>query len=326
MTIVDCAVYTNGERRKGDLDLQDAYEHCASDNSSWVWIGLHEPTEEEFRSVREEFNLHPLAVEDAINAHQRPKLEEYGDSLFLVLKPARYNEEKEEVIFGEILIFVGEGFLITVRHGDTTELHDVRVESERNPGRMQHGPAAILHAILDRIVDDYQPVLAGVEDDIEEVEEEVFAPDGRSSPAARIYNLKREALELHRATAPLVDPLERLASADHPYVPEKMTSYFRDVNDHILRVNEQVENFREMLNSVLGANLTQVTVRQNEDMRKISAWVAILAVPTMIAGIYGMNFDHMPELHWKLGYPLALTVMVLVCVSLWRYFKRAGWL
>jgi magnesium transporter len=323
--IVDCAVYTHGERRDGQLDLSNAREQCHSDNSSWVWIGLHKPTEEEFESVRQEFGLHPLAVEDAINAHQRPKLEEYGDNLFVVLKPALYHQDIEEVEFGEILIFMGEGYLITVRHGDTTELHEVRMECERKPERMKHGPAAVLHAIVDRIVDDYTPVLAGVEDDIEEVEQAAFAPD-RTNPAQRIYNLKREVLELHRATGPLMGPLERLASDEHRYIPAKMRTYFRDVHDHAIRVNETVETFREMLNSVLGANLTQVTVRQNEDMRRISAWVAIIAVPTMIAAIYGMNFHNMPELRWHYGYPAAVLVMVSIAAGLYWRLKKAGWL
>jgi magnesium transporter len=325
MTIVDMAVYADGKRRAEDIDLATAYEQCARDNSSWVWIGLHQPTEEEFDSVKEEFELHPLAVEDAIKAHQRPKLEEYGDNTFLVLKPARYHDDIEEVEFGEILIFMGEGFLITVRHGETTQLHDLRERVEGDPELLRRGPAGALHAIVDRIVDDYTPVLRGVEDDIEEVEEEAFSPS-RTNPAARIYHLKREVLDLHRATAPLVAPLERLSSDAHKYIPEEMRSYFRDVCDHAIRVNDQVETFREMLNSVLGANLTQVTVQQNSDVRKISAWVAILAVPTALAGIYGMNFEHMPELGWEFGYPLVLAVMLTLCVSLFVWFKRSGWL
>jgi magnesium transporter len=325
MTIVDCAVYKDGERRAGDLRVKDAYAHCEADDAAWVWIGLHQPTEEEFDSVKDEFELHPLAVEDAIKAHQRPKLEEYGDILFLVLKPARYHDDREEVEFGEILIFMGKGFLITVRHGETTKLHDLRETVESSPELLRRGPAGVLHAIVDRIVDDYAPVLRGVEDDIEEVEEEAFAPT-RTNPAARIYHLKREVLDLHRATGPLVGPLERLASDEHRYIPEEMRSYFRDVCDHAIRTNEAVETFREMLNSVLGANLTQVAVRQNNDVRKISAWVAIIAVPTMIAGIYGMNFEHMPELEWAIGYPVVVGVMLVTCTSLYFYFKRSGWL
>jgi magnesium transporter len=325
MTIVDCAVYQDGKRRDGELELQQAYEQCAKDGSSWVWIGLHQPTEEEFDRVKDEFDLHPLAVEDAIKAHQRPKLEEYGDSLFFVFKPARYHDDVEEVEFGEILVFMGQGFLITVRHGQTTELSEVRKHVESSPEVMARGPAGVLHAIVDQIVDDYDPVLRGVEDDIEEVEETVFSPD-RTNPAQRIYHLKQEVLDLHRATAPLVGPLEQLSRDQHKFIPEEMHSYFRDVYDHAVRANDMVETFREMLNSVLGANLTQVTVRQNDDVRKISAWVAILAVPTMIAGIYGMNFEHMPELRWTLGYPAVLGVMVVACSGLYAYFKRAGWL
>jgi magnesium transporter len=325
MTIVDSAVYTNGERRDGKLDLEQAFDQCAADNSSWVWIGLHQPTPEEFDSVQREFHLHPLAVEDAIKAHQRPKLEEYGDTLFMVLKPARYHDEAEEVEFGEILIFMGPGFLITVRHGNTTELHDVRRDVEHDQKLLKKGPPAVLYRIVDRIVDDYEPVIAGVEDDIEEVEEQVFATE-RTNVAPRVYHLKREVLEFHRATAPLIDPLDQLAVGLETHIPPDIHTYFRDVYDHAVRVNEQVEGFREMLNSVLGANLTQVTVQQNNDMRRISAWVAILAVPTMIAGIYGMNFEHMPELKWTYGYPAALTVMLVICSGLYRYFKKVGWL
>ena len=325
MTIVDCAIYEEGARRDGDVDLEKAYDQCARDNSSWVWIGLHQPTETEFDAVKDEFELHPLAVEDAIKAHQRPKLEEYGDSLFFVFKPARYHDDTEEVEFGEILVFMGAGFLITVRHGNTTELSDVRKQVEGDPEVLKRGPGGVLHAIVDRIVDDYYPVLEGLEDDIEQVEEQAFAPD-RTNPAQRIYHLKREVLELHRATAPLVGPLEQLSRDQREYIPEEMHTYFRDVYDHAMRVNEQVDGFREMLNSVLGANLTQVTVRQNDDVRKISAWAAIFALATTIAGIYGMNFEHMPELEWTFGYPLAVVAMVAACGALWSYFKRSGWL
>jgi magnesium transporter len=242
-----------------------------------------------------------------------------------VFKPARYHDDREEVEFGEILVFMGSGFLITVRHGDTTELADVRRQIENDPEVLQRGPTGVLHAIVDRIVDDYTPVLEGVEDDIEEVEEQAFSPE-RVNPAQRIYHLKREVLQLHRATGPLVEPLRQLSHDQREYIPEEMHSYFRDVYDHAVRVNETVENFREMLNSVLGANLTQVTVRQNDDVRKISAWVAILAVPTMIAGVYGMNFEHVPELKWTFGYPLVVAVMLTACTSLYFHFKRVGWL
>jgi magnesium transporter len=329
MTIVDCAVYEAGTRQEGDLELGQAYEagrdNGAGDGSRFVWIGLKEPSEEEFASVAREFRLHELAVEDAIKAHQRPKIEKYDDTLFVVLKTAHYHDDTETVEIGEILLFVGDGFIVTVRHGRASELHDVRVQSEQRPDLLRCGPGAVLHAIVDRVVDDYEPVLEGIEDDIEEVEEDVFSPS-RTNPTERIYKLKREVLEMHRATAPLVDPLDKLASGYYEVVHKDIHEYFRDVYDHVLRANETVEGFREMLNGILDANAAQVGVRQNDDMRKISAWVAIAAVPTAIAGIYGMNFEHMPELRWSFGYPAALLLMALICFLLWRNFKRVGWL
>jgi len=229
------------------------------------------------------------------------------------------------VEFGEILIFLGKGFLVTVRHGPASDLHEVRREVESDPDRLKRGPGAVLHAIVDRVVDDYAPAIEGLRVDVEEVESDVFSPD-RKSPAQRIYALKREVLEFTRATAPLLDPLDRLAEGRYDLVHEDGDHYFRDVSDHLKRANDQLESFRDLLTSVLSANLTQVTVQQNEDVRKISAAVALIAVPTMIAGIYGMNFDHMPELGWQYGYPLALGLMVVVCGALYRYFKRVGWL
>jgi magnesium transporter len=325
MTIVDCAVYEEGRRRDGPVPLGEAYDACRRDDAAWVWIGLLEPTLEEFDSVRREFHLHELAVEDAVKAHQRPKLEEYGDTLFLVLKTAHYHEAEEAVEFGEILLFVGDGFIVSVRHGQAAELKGVRKEVEETPERMRCGPSAALYAIIDRVVDEYEPVLAGIEDDIEEVEEEVFSP-ARTNSAHRIYKLKREATEMHRAVAPLIEPLARLESGQFDLVAPQMEEYFRDVRDHLVRASDTVDGFREALASALNANLTQVSVRQNDDMRKISAWAAILAVPTVLTGIYGMNFQHMPELKWHLGYPAELTAMVLLCLVLYRIFKRVGWL
>ena len=321
--IVDCAVYEEGNRREGTLALEQASAQCLGDHS-FVWIGLHEPPAEEFDAVRREFNLHELAVEDAIKAHQRPKLEVFGDTLFIVLKTARYSDPDEVVRFGEILIFVGSGFIITVRHGDT-QLHELRERLEHDPELLSRGPSAALHAIVDRVVDDYVPALEGLEDDVDEVEADVFST-GVRSPARRIYALKREVLEFIRATGPLAEPINRLALGHYGQVHPEMRSYFRDVGDHLVRVHEQLENQRALLTSVLTANLTQVSVQQNEDVRKISAAVAIIAVPTMIAGIYGMNFEHMPELKWTFGYPLVLALMAAICLGLYRYFKRAGWL
>jgi magnesium transporter len=322
--IVDCAVYQDGERRDGAVKLHDAYEACRSDGV-WTWIGLYEPTEDEFDSIKREFDLHELAVEDAINAHQRPKLEIYDDMLFVVLKTARYIDSIEVVEFGEILVFLGEDYIITVRHGEGSALHDVRLQLEKDREHLAKGPGTVLHAIMDRIVDDYSPALAGLNVDVEQVEEEVFS-GRRSNPAQRIYYLKREVLQFIRATAPLINPLDRLAAGHYAQVHPEVTAYFRDVNDHILRVHETLEGMRDLLTSVLAANMSQVGVRQNEDMRKISAWVAIAAVPTMIAGIYGMNFDHMPELRWELGYPAVVVVMLMVCSTLYWRFRKAGWL
>ena len=322
--ILDCAVYEQGRRRDGSLALHDALELSQADGA-FVWIGLHDPTEDEFDAVRREFDLHELAVEDALHAHQRPKLEDYGDTLFLVLKTARYVDSDEVVQIGEILLFIGEDFVVTVRHGEGSALGGVRERIEGRPELLRRGPGAVLHAILDRVVDDYAPALEGLRADVEEVEADVFSSD-RSSSAERIYKLKREVLEFSRATAPLVDPLRRLAEGHYPLVHADVRAYFRDVFDHLVRIDEQLESFSDLLTSVLTANLTQVGIQQNEDVRKISAVVAILAVPTMIAGIYGMNFDHMPELRWELGYPLVLLVMVSICFALYRYFRRVGWL
>ncbi len=321
--IVDCAVYEQGRRRPGELPLPDAFE-ASSRGDSFVWIGLWEPTEEEFDAVRREFDLHELAVEDAITAHQRPKLEVYGDSLFVVLKPARYLEAEKRVEFGEILIFLGDGFIITVRHGEAA-LHEVRLRTEERPDLLRCGPGAALYAIVDRIVDDYQPVITALDSDIEDVEREVFSPE-RTNPAEEIYNLKLEMFELYAAVHPLLEPLDRLARGRHELISDEIHAYFRDVHDHLLRIVDQVETRRDALTSVLTANLTQVTVRQNEDVRRISAWAAIIAIPTMIAGLYGMNFRHMPELGWTWGYPITMVVILVACFGLFRYFRGIGWL
>jgi magnesium transporter len=322
--IVDCAVYEEGRRRDGEVDLPHAYRACR-DDGCFAWIGLFEPSEEEFDSLRREFDLHPLAVEDAIHAHERPKLEMYGDMALLVLKTARYVDPNEVVKLGEILLFVGHDFLITVRHGEASDLHGVRERMEANPDLLRAGPGAVVHAIVDKVVDDYSPAINGLEQDVEEVENEVFSP-GRPDRTERIYKLKREVLAFYHAAAPLLDPLDMLARGHYEIIPHEVRAYFRDVNDHLLRFHQQLEGLRDLLTAVLQANLAQVTVRQNEDVRKISAAVAILAVPTMIAGIYGMNFEHMPELKWTFGYPLAVGLMASICALLYRYFRRVGWL
>jgi magnesium transporter len=321
--LVDCAVYEQGRRRSGRLALEDAYEAGRRDGS-FAWIGLYEPTEDEFESVRREFDLHELAVEDAIKAHQRPKLEVYGDSLFLVLKTARWQDETESIEFGEILLFIGDGFLVSVRHGET-ELHDVRLGLERRPDLLRLGEAAALHAIVDRVVDDYEPVVECLDTAIKEVETQVFSPAG-GNPAERIYHLKRAVLELDGSVAPLLEPVHLLAAGAYPHVPEELRTYFRDVEDHLRRLATRIREYRDLLTSVLTANLTQFSVRQNADVRRISAWAAIIAVPTMIAGVYGMNFEHMPELEWTFGYPLVLALIALACVALYYRFRKTGWL
>jgi magnesium transporter len=324
--IVDCAIYENGERRAGDLDVAEAARAACDERPGFVWLGAHEPTAEEFDAVRREFDLHELAVEDAVMAHERPKLELYGETLFLVLKTVRYDDATEAIETGQIMVFVNPTFIITVRHGAGSDLHPVREAVEKRPDLLRCGPGAILHAVIDRVVDDYEPAVQGVEIDIQQVEQQVFAENPGENPAARIYNLEREVLEFQRAVTPLATPVDRLARGQFDLISPELRDYFRDVHDHLLRVSGRVEGFRDLLGTALQANLTQVTVRQNADMRRISAWVAILAVPTMVAGIYGMNFEHMPELSWRYGYPAVLVVTLLGCLVLYRRFRRAGWL
>jgi magnesium transporter len=322
--IVDCAIYEEGRRRDGTMGLEHAYDERRQPGT-FVWIGLHEPTAEEFDSLTREFELHPLAVEDAIHAHQRPKLEVYDDTIFLVLKTARYIDPQEVVELGELLVFLGNDFVITVRHGEASSLGAVRGALEHDRERMSCGPGAVLHSILDHVVDDYAPAIDGLQNDIDEVETELFS-SSRRSPAERIYRLQREVLEFRRATAPLIEPIDRLAAGHYEQIHPDIRNYFRDVNDHLIRVRDQLDAMRDLLASSLHANLAQVGVRQNEDMRRISAWIAILAVPTMIAGLYGMNFEEMPELGWDLGYPAVLVAMAGACSFLYWRFKRSGWL
>jgi magnesium transporter len=322
--IVDCAVYEEGRRLEGELSLRGAVEACERDGA-FVWLGLYEPTEDELDSVRREFGLHELAVEDALNAHQRPKLEVYDDTLFVVLKPARYIDSDEVVETGEIHIFASSTFVVAVRHGEASALGVARKRLEHRSDLLACGTGGVLYAIVDKVVDDYEPVVEGVANDIQEIEQQVFS-ETRDNPAERIYKMEREVLEFSRAVIPLTPAIDRLARGHFDLIDEELHEYFRDVHDHLLRVGQRIDGFRDLLSSALQANLTQVSVRQNEDMRKITAWVAILAVPTMVAGIYGMNFKHMPELKWTFGYPLVLAVTLVICVLLYRRFRRAGWL
>ena len=322
--IVDCAVYGNGRRLDRPKEVPGVRADAA-DAGGFAWVGLVEPTVQEFDAVRREFDLHDLAVEDAVGAHQRPKLEIYGDTLFLVVKTVRYLGPEELVDIGEVMLFVGPEFVITVRHGDAGGLGDAREQLELQPALLALGPGAALHAIVDRVVDAYDAVVDGVLEDIEEVETEVFSPQG-ANPVERIYRLRREVLEFARATGPLRPALRELTLPGVPNIDDQLLPYFRDVADHAARVADQVEGFGALLAGALQANLTQVSVRQNEDMRRISAWVAIIAVPTAVAGIYGMNFDHMPELGWRYGYPAVLLLILVICVGLYARFRRVGWL
>jgi magnesium transporter len=325
--IVDCAVYTRGVRREGVLEL-DAALDAASEPDSFVWIGLHEPSQEEFESVRAEFGLHDLAVEDALKAHQRPKLEVYDEDLFVVLKTARYVDATETVDFAELLLFIGANYVVSVRHGEASSLAEVRRTVERDLTRIRCGPMAVLHAVIDRVVDDYMPVLDGLDNDMAEIEEAVFTPDRPrgAHPTERIFKLKREVLEFHRNTQPLLEPLGRLAEGQLPGAHPELHTYFRDVEDHLTRAVSSIAHYRDLLSDALDANLAQITVQQNDDMRTISAWVAIGGFPTVVGAIYGMNFRNMPELGTRFGYYLVLALMALFCLFLYRRFKRIGWL
>ncbi|HET6360081.1 magnesium/cobalt transporter CorA [Streptomyces sp. NPDC002659] len=331
-TVVNCVVYENGVRQPDAAPVDEALRRVRKTGRGFVWIGLHEPSQTEIAGIAELFGLHPLAVEDAVQAHQRPKVERYEDSLFAVFKTCRYVEHEEltatsEVVdTGELMVFTGPDFVITVRHGGHGSLGPLREALEATPEQLAKGPSAVLHAIADHVVDDYLTVADSVQNDIDAVETAVFSEHAGHGDAGRIYQLKRELLELKRAVAPLDRPLQILASHSLPPFGPDIQPYFRDVVDHLNRVAEQITSFDALLDSILQAHLAQVTVAQNEDMRKITAWAAIIAVPTMVCGVYGMNFEHMPELRWTYGYPLALGVMAVACFVLHRSFRRNGWL
>jgi magnesium transporter len=325
--IVDSAHYKDGVRQNDEaLTPERAAElRQAAGSGEFVWIGLHEPEPGELDGLAKLFGLHELAVEDAQVAHQRPKIEDYGADSFIVLRTAHYHEEQEEVHFGEVHMFAGPGYVITVRHGVGSELATARQRLEARPDLVKLGAASAVWAVLDKVVDDYIPVVDAMEDDVEEVEKDVF-DDDVPAPTARIYHLKREVIEFHRAVWPLLAPLASLESGAEERISDELLSYFRDVADHARRVDEQVNSQRELLTSVLQANLALVSVNQNEVVKRISAIAGIVAVPTFIASVYGMNFDHMPELHWRFGYPLCLAVMLAIGFGLIGFFRRINWL
>ncbi|MBW9205754.1 magnesium and cobalt transport protein CorA [Mumia sp. zg.B17] len=338
MGIVDNAVYVGGARKVEPPTLEDTYE-LLRDEHGMGWIGLYRPSREEIDSVAAEFSLHELAVEDTIRAHQRPKLERYGDVLFTVLRPARYLDAEERVEFGEVHVFTGADFVVTVRHAEAPNLGHVRSRLEAAPDLLSLGPEAVLYAIFDEVVDEYGPVVDGLENDIDEIEYQVFAGDPAVS--RRIYELSREVIEFQRATRPLIGMLDALRSGFEKYeVDEELRRNLRDVEDHVIRVVERVEGFRLLLQNILAVNstlvgqrqneemqrLTEASLLQNEEVKRISSWAAILFAPTLVGTIYGMNFEHMPELGWLFGYPFAIALMALVCATLYVVFKRRGWL
>jgi len=338
-SVVAAAIYREGRRVEDPPTVAETSRRLREQPGTMAWIGLYRPAEAQLLAVAEQFRLHELAVEDAIVAHQRPKLERYGDTLFVVLRAARYLDDVEEVEFGEIHLFVGSDFVLTVRHSQAPDLAAVRRRMEDEPELLRLGPEAVLYAILDGVVDGYAPVVAGLQNDIDEIETEVFGGDPRVS--RRIYELSREVIEFQRATRPLLGMLEGLMAGFDKYgTDEELQRYLRDVADHATTVAERVDGFRQMLADILTVNATLVSQAQNEEMRhlteasftqneeikKVSAWAAILFAPTVIGTVYGMNFDHMPELGWVFGYPFALSLMLVVSVTLYVVFKGRGWL
>jgi len=324
--IVDNALYHQGVRvplDSNDESLGHTRVPCGP--GDFQWIGIHDPTEAELALIASTFDLHPLAVEDAGDSHQRPKLERYGDMLFLVIKTLWYVDEEDAVETGEINMFVGPDFVVTVRHGQGIDLGSSRRDLEQRAKVLEHGPMAVMYAICDRVVDEYEKVGAALEIDVDEVEESVFSP-ARTNDSVRIYTLKREIAEVRRAVMPLREPMRRFSTPNGDTIDEETATYFRDVADHLQRVSEVIDNLDVLLSTAFDAHLARVSVQQNEDMRKISAGAALVVVPTLIAGIYGMNFDHMPELHWTYGYPFALVLMFGVAVALFAWFKKSGWL
>ncbi|MGR8012033.1 magnesium and cobalt transport protein CorA [Streptomyces hypolithicus] len=330
--VVNCVVYQDGVRKPGDWTAPEALTRVRKAGHGFVWVGLHEPSGGELADLAELFGLHPLAVDDAIQAHQRPKVERYDDVLFAAFKSVHYVEHAEvtatsEIVdTGDLMVFTGPDFVITVRHGGRGSLGPLREALESAPERIAMGPAAVLHAVADHVVEDYLLVTDAVQLDMDAVQTAVFSEPAGRGDAGRIYQLKRELLELKRAVAPLAGPLRLLASEPMPSVGPEARAYFRDVAGRLARAAEQIAAFDGLLDSILQAHLAQVTIAQNEDMRKITAWAAIIAVPTMLCGVYGMNFDHMPELRWTYGYPLTLSVMAVACLAIHRAFRRNGWL
>ena len=324
--IIDQALYRGG-RRDTCTDLRAELEHlrAADDDGSFLWIGLKDPTDKEFSQVDEELGLHPLAVEDAVTGNQRAKIERYDQTVFVVLKTLRYVDETSDIETGELMVFLGDRFVVTVRRGEANPLANVRRALEEDHDRLKHGAVSVLHAIVDSVVDTYGLIDDEVQRDLDAIEEAVFA-GARAVTTSAIYRLKREVLEFKRAALPLARPLSSLYGESSPVHDPEVRLLFRDVADHLLQTIDHIDSYDRLLTDVLNAHLTQVSVQQNDDMRKISAWVAIAAVPTMLAGIYGMNFGNLPALHWRYGWVLAIGLMAGICSLLYSLFRRSGWL
>jgi magnesium transporter len=338
-SVVDAAIYLDGHRIDSPPTVAELSKHLREQPRAMAWIGLYRPAEAQLLQLADEFGLHEVAVEDAIVAHQRPKLERYGDTLFSVLRAARYKDDVEEVEFGEIHVFVGSNFVLTVRHSDAPDLGRVRRRMEDDPELLARGPEAVLYAILDSVVDGYAPVVAGLQKDIDEIETQVFRGDPKVS--RRIYELSQEVIEFQRAARPTLSVLDALAAGFGKYgTDDELQRYLRDVADHLTIVAERVDGFRQMLGDILTVNatlvgqaqseemkrLTEASYAQNEEVKRISAWAAILFAPTLIGTVYGMNFNNMPELSWAFGYPFALAMMFVVSASLFLIFRARGWL
>jgi len=322
--VVACVAYAEG-RRVRDVEIPDISE-ALKEAGVFVWVGLHDPSPELLQQIQKEFGLHDLAVEDAQGAHQRPKLEQYGDSVFVVLRPAILASDQERIELGETHLFLGPRYIVSIRHGDTPGYAAVRTRCESTPALLAKGPGFVLYAIMDFIVDHYFPVLDTLGDQLERLEEEIFSETFDRKTVQRIYDLKRNLVEVKRAVSPLVDVCNRLVRFDMPLIHEDTRPYFRDVYDHAIRINEHVDTLRELLTGALEAHLSLTAVSQNDAMKKLAGWAAIIGVPTMVAGVYGMNFKFMPELEWRYGYPAVMTGMAVVCVYLYYRFKRSGWL
>lgn len=322
--VVNCVAYADG-RRVSDVAVEEISE-VLKQPDRFVWIGLHEPSEEVLKQIQREFHLHDLAIEDAHRAHQRPKIELYEDSLFVVLRTARFNAAERHIEFGETHIFVGERYLVSVRHGPSYSYREVRSRCESTPRLLGKGPGFALYALMDSIVDQYFPVVDGLEQELQALEEKIFSETFSRETTTQIYQLKRELLEVKRAVSPLIDICNRLARFDLELIPEGTRPYFRDIYDHAIRINEMVDMLRELLTTALEANFSLISIAQNDVTKRFAGWAAIIAVPTMIAGIYGMNFEWMPELRWHYSYPLVLMLTIGSCVALYAHFKRSGWL